>query len=391
MAVSAYKVFVTPLHTNATYGAAVEITDYVISSNFSKIKKSIDAGNYDIGVYTYADLSMTVVNYEGLFNNDTDSESMFYFTRDRAKVQIKYIDEATGTNVVYDGLINDEATLQDLEKDTVKFRILSLDSIFRKVKVLGGLINDNDTVSAALKSLLNRPAITAVIPYNAAKVTVGYDAIINDATPFSQKDSRNVLELLLNASGSVFYIDSVGEMTVKDRSVLTKTAVSLFGPGDEFQRDNIIKVKNYNDGLQRTFNTITVNETTSTDETFVDRYGVNIKSHSFDFITATTTYTGIADYYLGQFKQPKVEMVVYVKTDLAKTINILDPIIVDYKKLHKMYDNNRIPFAGTAIAGTDVAPYIIGGLEITPNITWKVIGVEHNTKAFITALRLRQS
>jgi hypothetical protein len=391
MAVSYYQVFITPLETNSTYGDPIEVSDYVIAKSFNKIKQSIDAGSYDIGIYTYSDLALTFANYDGRFNDETDSASMFPFTRDRAKVQVKYIDESAGTNIVYEGLINDEATLQDFEKDTVKVRVLSLDSIFRKVKVAGGLINNSSSFSTAIKAVLNRPSITAVLGYDAGKVSVGYDGTIDDSTPFSQKDSRTVLELLLNASGSVFYIDSSGDMVVQDRSVLVKSALELFGAGDPYQRDNITKINNYNNGLQRTFNTVTVNDNTSTDDTYVDRYGIGLKTYTFDFVTSSVTATAIADYYVGQFKTPKAELVVHVKTEIAKSVGILDPVTIDYRKRHKAYPGSKVPIANSTVAGVDKSPFIIGGVKITPNKTWKVIGIEHNTKTFTTALRLREA
>ncbi len=421
MSIAFYTILVTPLKTNTTYGTQVDISDFVIANNFKKIKQSIDSGSYDIGIYTYADLNLTLVNYDGRFNDETDSASMFYFTRDRAKVQVKYTNEAGSQTTIYDGLINDEATLQDFENDTVKIRVLSLDSIFRKVKVSGGLINDGSLFSDAIKALLNRPSITSILGYDATKISVGYDGSINDAVPFSEKDSREVLERLLNASGSVFYIDNSGDMVVKDRSVTTFSLVytdltddlgvvleddqgdalqsatfsgellELFGAGDPFQRDNITKIKNYNNGLQRTFNTVTVNEQTATDSTFVNRYGIGLKTYNFDFITNSATATAIAEYYVGQFKVPKPELEVFVKTDVANGINILDPVSIDYRKRHKSYKGNKIPLAGSSIAGSEKTPYIVGGIKITPNKTWKVIGIEYDTKTFLTALRLRQT
>jgi len=391
MSIAFYTILVTPLQTNTTYGDQVDISDFVIVRKFNKIKQSVDSGSYDIGIYTYADLSLTLTNYDGRFNDETDSSSMFYFTRDRAKIQVKYTNDAGVVSVIYNGLINDEATLQDFEKDTVKLRVLSQDSIFRKVKVIGGLINDGITFSAAIKAVLNRPKITALLGYDAAKVTVGYDGTIDDSAAFSQKDSRTVLEQLLNASGSVFYIDDSGDMVVSDRSVSGGASLELFGAGDSLQRDNITRIINYNNGLQRTFNTITVNDITSTDETFVERYGIGLKTYTFEFITNTLTATAIADYYLAQFKVPKAELKVYITTDISTGTNILDPVSVDYRKRHKQYKTNKIPLAGSGIAGSEKTPYIVGGVKISPNVVWKVVGIEYETKTFLTALRLREA
>jgi len=418
MAIAFYKVFITPLKSVTTYGSEIDVTDFVIAGGVGKVAQSIDSGSYDIGLYTYADLTINLINYTGLFNDDSDSASMFYYTRDRAKVRVEYIDEDVTTNIVFNGIINDEATQQDFEKATIKIRVLSRDSIFRKTKVSGGLISDGNTATNAIKALLNRPAITAVIGYNASKITVGYDAIIDSAVPFSESDTRTVLESLLNASGSVFYIDTANEMVVSTRAITAvgdialgledgsgdilledgtglilevgAVGLSLYGGGDPLQKDNIITIKNYNTGLQRAFNTITTNEQTATDEEFVTRYGVFIKNYTFKFITTAATSLALSEYILNQFKTPKNELEVTVKTELAKNAAILDSVTVSFALRYKGFDAKKVPLAGSSIAGSDYSPYIIGGIKINGNKDWKIIGITHDTKAFLTTLRLRE-
>lgn len=410
-----YQVFLTPLVKLNVYGNQIDITDYVLLNSFKRIVKSIDNGDYDIGVYTYADLSLTLSNVSRIFNDENDSSSIFCFSRDKAKIQIKYVDEANGANIVYDGLINDEATQQDFSKDQIKFRVLSLDSIFRKVKVLGGLINDDSLFSTALKDLLNRPDITAVLGYNPDKITVGLDATIDNAATFSQLDSRTVLQSLLSASGSVFFIDNDNEMVIKNRDPLSsvdyllqedggkllnedgsfielegKSTLKLYGSGDPYQRDNIVKVQKYNNGLQRTFNTVTVNDSVASDEAFVERYGIGSKDFTFDFILNPTTALAIASYYVGEFKQPKFELEVQVKSEVTKDTSILDKVIVDYKKTYAKYKKQKIPIAGSCKAGEVYAPYITNGSSINSNIIWKVTAINYDTKNFLTTLRLRQ-
>lgn len=415
MSIGFYQVFVTPLKTATVYGSEVEITDFVISGGVSNVSQSIDSGGYDIGLYTYADLTLNLVNYDGRFNDDTFSSSMFYFTRDRAKVRVKYTDQSGDDSIVFNGIINDEATTQDFEKGTIKIRVLSRDSILRKTKVAGGLINNGNTALVALNALLNRPSVTNVMGYNSAKISVGYNAVIDNAVPFSDKDTRTVLELLMNASGSVFYIDDENDMVVSPRTVASGTdyvrdddgsllldddgspmlesivtPLALYGGGDPLQQDNIITIKNFNTGLQRTFNTITVNNQTASDDDYVDRYGVSIKAYTFDFITNPLTAASIAEYILGQFKAPKNELEVIVPTEIAKEAVILDLVTVNFKYRYKGFGENRVPLAGNTVAGSEYAPYIIGGIRLNPNKNWKIIGITHAPKDFLTTLRLRE-
>jgi len=390
MSIPYYQVLVTPLKNINTYGTQIDITEYVLNSNFGKIKKQIDFGNYDIGIYTYSDLAISVVNFDGKFNDETDSASYFYFTRDRAKVKIIYVDESATENTLYEGLINDQATTQNLEKDEVTFRVLSLDSIFNKIKISGGLINGGNSFSTAIKAILNRPGVTSVLGYDESKVNVAYDGAVDDPIPFSEKDSRTVLEQLLNASGSVFYIDSDNDMVVKNRSISATPVLNLYGSGDPFQRDNIVKIDKYNNGLQRTFNTITINDTTSTEDIYVDRYGIGLKTYKFDFIQNAVTDKNIADYYLNQFKVPKRELEVTVKSEVAKDANILDSVTIDSRKRYKPYFTNKIPLAGSSVAGSEKVPHSLGGLVITPNIIFKIIGIEYDIKTLLTVLKLRE-
>lgn len=390
MSIAQYSVYFTPLDELNTYGESVEVTDFVLERSLGKIKQQIDAGDFDIGIYTFSDMTLTMANYDGRFNDETDSASMFYFARDRAKVLITYTDESSNVNNIYEGIINDQATTQDLEKEQVKFRILSRDSIFSKLKVAGGLINDGMSASTAIKALLNRSSITSLLGYDVSKISVGYDAIIDNAAPFSDDDSRGVLIKLLNFSGSVFYIDASGDMVVQDRSVLGIASLNLYGGGDRFQRDNILKIKNYNNGNQRAFNSFKINNVTISDDNFIDRFGLRKKNYNFGFITTLSTETAIAAYYVAEFKAPKKELQVVVKTEIVSDITILAPVVVDYVNRHKGFNGAKIPVAGATIAGQDVVPYSIGGAKILASTNWKVIGIEHDLKKLETTLRLRE-
>ena len=120
MSISNIKVKVTPLKTELEYGDEIDITDYVLANTIGSVDEKIDSGNYDIGLYTYADLTITLANYDGRFNDDTYSSSIFYYTRDRALIVVEFYDTNNTTVALFKGLINDEATIQDFNKDCTK-------------------------------------------------------------------------------------------------------------------------------------------------------------------------------------------------------------------------------------------------------------------------------
>ena len=390
MSISNIKVKVTPLKTELEYGDEIDITDYVLANTIGSVDEKIDSGNYDIGLYTYADLTITLANYDGRFNDDTYSSSIFYYTRDRALIVVEFYDTNNTTVALFKGLVNDEATTQDFNKDIVKLKVLSRDSILRKTNVPGGLINNGSTISSAISKILNRSNITNVLNYDNNLITVGIDSIIDDASVFSDTDTRSTLEKLLNASGSVFRINNNDTMVVSSRDPNIKPNLELFGGGNLLQENNIVNIDKFNDGLQRTFNSFVVNENVVKDDNFINRYGSNIKTYDFKFITSTNTSSVIAEYLLNQFKDPKNELEVTIPIDLSNNLEMLDPVVISFIKKTIGYNGNRVPIAGIAIAGKDLVPYSSNGIIIFSSKKWKIIGIKKDTKNFLATLRLRE-
>ena len=56
-----YKVYFTPRTALNTYGTEGEVSANIVST--SNMKKSIDAADYDIGVFYYGDVKLKVDNY----------------------------------------------------------------------------------------------------------------------------------------------------------------------------------------------------------------------------------------------------------------------------------------------------------------------------------------
>jgi hypothetical protein len=87
---------------------------------------------------------------------------------------------------------------------------------------------------------------------------------------------------------------------------------------------------------------------------------------------------------------PKRELEVTVKSEVAKDANILDSVTIDSRKRYKPYFTNKIPLAGSSVAGSEKVPHSLGGLVITPNIIFKIIGIEYDIKTLLTVLKLRE-
>lgn len=391
-----YEVYITPLIDRNVYGDVVDvtsdinITESIKDGGISKIKREIDNGDYEVGVFVYGDITLTALNYDGKFNQPDDSRSIFRYTRDKAKIYVKFTDTESDTSISFKGIINEEGSKQDFAKHTVKFKVLSLDSAIRKTKVSSGTISNGMSFSSAIKNIINVPDITAVLNYNASYINVDLDLTIDDGSWFDNKPTKEALDALMVVSNSVMVIDSDDYMIVRSRSENTKSIFNFYGEGDLFGRENIIKLTNYNSGLHRSFNSIIYDNIEVGDSALVAEYGSRQKKIDYPFITNDLKKQQIANNILTEFKVQKTELEIDTPTEVAKELNLFDLVAINNPYCYIPYENNKLPIYGASTYGTGVYPIIRGDLKIMPSLAWKVMGFEENPKDFETTIKLRQ-
>lgn len=387
-----YSVYFTPLIRNQTYGTEVDVSDRVLIQGISSIKKSIDDTNYDIGIYTFGDITLRCINADGLFNED-DYRSMFITSRDLTQVRVVFTD-SDGDTVEFRGLINDEATRVNLENDEINFKVLALDSALRTTKVPAGSVANNETVSSAIFSVLNQSRITSVLTLSEANINPDLDVEIDDGSAFENRTVKDAINELLLISNSVFLIDSSNNIIVKSRGEdTTKSVLNLFGKNDIFGRENIIRIGEYNNGRHRMFNSVKVNNTEESNTGFESDFGTRQKSFNVNSITTTSKETTIAERLVDEFKTPKIELEVTIPTTLGKDVDLLDRVSINYPLRLESDSGMFLPVYGITQYGSTDEPYPtqIGSLSINQNIAFKVISIKHNPRQFETTLKLRQS
>ena len=394
-----YTVTMTPLISDDVYGTEVDISDRVELKGFPKIRKSIDAGDYDVGVYSYGDINLTCDNPNGFFNDVDDSRSIFNHVRDRAKVKIKFTEtdksadgEETST-IKFDGLINEEATRQNIEKDSIIFKILSFDSVIRNTKIPSGNVVNGQTFKNAIFAILNTARITSVLGVSLSNINPDLDLTIDDAAPFTNQPSKDGLDSLLRVSNSIMLIDSSNNVIIKSRDEdNTRSILNLFGKHDLHRRENIISINDFNTGLHRLFTSIVINTTDKTDSGLSQELGTRQKKISIDYITDATKEAQIADQLLNEFKSQKLELKITVPTKIVNDLELLDRVSIDYPLRVKPIKDKFFPVIGiTEVADSDFPlPNVFGSIMIHRNTAWKVIQIEENPQKFDTMLKLRQ-
>jgi hypothetical protein len=383
----AYKVYLTPLTAEMTYGTEVEISDYVIASSIGNIRKNTDSDDHVIGEYLLGSVDLTCANFNGEFN-EADPRSFFKYKRDRSKIRVEYFSSLTDSTISFKGLITDEGTSSD--DDTAKLKVLALESILRTVQVSSGAITAGDYFSDAIKAILNKPAITAVLTYSAANISVDFDLTIDDEGPFANISTWDALKQLLIASNSVVYVDNETIMVVP-RDYDSGNISYFYGPGDQLDRENIIDISSYNNGKHRMFNSVTVNGTNYTDDNSRDWFGLSDISFTFDFITDSGKETQISRNLVNQFRYPRIEFEITVTTDLANELGFFDTTGVAHPMRLKPCCNYDASLWGVALYNTSSDVYNInfGGVIIPGRLAFKMIQRTENPKDFTTRIKLR--
>ncbi len=385
MTEKAYRVYMTPLIDEMTYGTEIEISDFVSASNVGNIRKNTDSDDYTIGEYLIGSVDLTCANYNGEFN-ESDPRSFFQYKRDQAKIRIIYQSSLSSTTISFRGLISEEGTNADDE--FIKIKVLALESILMKVQVSGGSISAGDLFSKAIKALLNQSQITAVLTYDPDEIDIDLDLVIDDEAPFSNISVWEALKQLLIASNSVVYIDNE-TINVKKRSTDTGKISYFYGPGDTLDRENIINITDYNNGAHRLFNSIMINDTVYTDSTSVTWFGLKQKDFTLEFITDSGKELQIARNLVNQFRYPRIEFKMTVTTDLANEVGFFDTIGVSHPIRSKPCSGLDASMWDTAKWDTDVYNVNFGGVAIDGRLAFQMIQRTDNPKDFTTTIKLR--
>ncbi len=385
-----YRVYLTPRTRRNVYGTEVEITDRVELRGLKDLVKSIDAGDYDVGVYSFSDVAVDCDNSDGYFADPFDPRSLFRYSRDLAKVRVVYFADDVETTT-FRGLVNDEASRNEVNSDTLTLRILGRDSGIRKTKVLTGTVSNGMTIKAAITAILDRDEITSILTVDPANIEPDENGTVDDGSELNDMPTKEALEELLLVSNSVLMITDDDELVVTSREPTAVDVLELYGKGDLQGRENIISITNFNSGLHRMFNTISINDTVVSDENSLLNYGTRKKELTIDWLTDGGNITTLAQRVLREWKVPKIELEVTVASSLVKEAELLDRVSIDYPLLLRPA-GPFLPIYGVTVYGDANSPYPFasGSVIISPALGFKIIEIRESPKDFTTQLKLRQ-
>lgn len=378
-----YSCHISPLLANG-YGEEIDVTQYVLRNGFKKIDQTIDNSDYIVGAFSYNSLNLKLTNHTGLFSFPAISNSIFTRTRDRAIVTIRFNDRT-----VFKGLINEEATREEIQRAMIKLQVLSEDSVLRKTYIASGTIARNAKFSDAIRSIFSLSEVSSILRLGNLDLTV--DETIDEVTALEGRSCRDSINDLLNVAGSVMSVNN-SVVTIGPRSNSGRSRRVVYGDSDPLRRRPVIfNIKDYNTGMHRLFNSVSINGHRVIDQGSINAYGLRERDNfEYPFLTNPEKIDRVAKNILNEFRYPKEEMKILFLTEEIGDLELSDNLALNFNPLVKPAKDSRLPLYGSAKYGEGRYPFVNPGPSFAPTVLWNVYGKTERPQDYLTEIKLRR-
>lgn len=400
------RVYINPFDSLGTYTGYEEVTKYVNDKNFT-LKRKVDNDDYNVGVFKYNNIGLTLNNSKGIFSDVDNIRSMFAYKRSGSKVKITW-DLSTKDNLcgvaetdysyiseevtIFEGLLSDQGTKTEIRQQDINFAVLGMESIFSEVETPFSILANGDNANDIIFDCLNQTEITDLLTVDYINVSLSINPSVDAVADLENTTVKEALDFLLEVSNSILYIkDSTVYVTA--RTAAASVGHTFYGQGAIDGIEDIIKIDSIRQGLNKTFNFLTWQDTTlsNQDASSVTLYGLRKKEISFSGITNNTTRTNIMTDIKDEFKLPKQEMVLKAALtyDLID-LEILDRVAIIYPNVYFPATDAGLPIYGVAIFGEAVLPYGEWSLTLDDTTNFKILGKDISIKSEVITFYLRE-
>lgn len=405
---SRFRVYLKQFDENGAYVSDfTEITRDV--SSLGALSQQLDNTDYGIGVYRNSGFSITMRNDAGTYGEADTLKSVFKYKRSDSIIKITWdfrdydlicgffspgAEVLTEEVEIFRGLISEVSSSSDIMSQDVKFQVLGYETLFEREVVPYDDITNGDNISDILYTILNQTKITSLLTVDALNISVGVDNAIDDKTSLENKTVKEVLDRLLFVSNSVLKI--VGTTVyISNRDETASDQYAFYGQASNLGLENIINIKKFRDGLNRTFNFWAWEETAlfAQDLTSVGKYGV-IKNTIKDEVisdSSTAKITAILEDNRDEFSFPLQEFELDTPVNYETLeLNLLDKVSVDYPTVYTPADNNPLPRYGVDVYEDPVYPFEQWSLNISNADRFKIISKRIDTSKSVITFGLRK-
>jgi hypothetical protein len=372
--------------------------------------KALDSSEYNIGVFRFGSVKLTLRNDHGKYLDETSIRSIFPVKRQDTKIKITFdinprplcvgffrAGECGPLNnevTVFEGLITEITANSNIDEQEVAFDVLGFESIFDRVSVPYSSIGATDNISDVLETILDQSEITDLLTVSASNINPGLDQALDnkdDLENTTVKEALDNQELLL-LSSSVLQIKD-GAVVVSSREPTAEVQFNFYGQASELGAENILDVKNFRYGVNKTFNFWTWEDTSLTAEeaTSIAKFGVRKKELSSNLITNSTKIQNILDENLDDFANPKIELNLTTKLDdTTLSLELLDKVDIDYPTVFVAESGETLPVWGQVKWGAFKWPLGKWSLTLNQLTKFKIMSRQINLKDETIVFELRE-
>jgi hypothetical protein len=292
---------------------------------------------------------------------------------------------------MFEGLINDEATKQSVNGQTINFQCFGFEYLLQRIEVPYSSISNGSAFDTVIFTMLNQAPFNTYVTVAFANIDVGNVITIDDKSDLENKTVLEALNNILIAANAVLYI-SGGVVYTSAREESVTTQYTFYGQASNNGIENIEDIKDYRNGLNRVFNYFTWKDTTllSEDATSVALNGVRKKEIDLPIVTNNTSRASILSGIKTEFSTAKKELELICKFNEERLLlNMLDKVIIDFPNITFTSEGALIPIWGGAIYGTDKYPLYDAAFSLSTAEYFKIIGMQYNLTTERMTLRMR--
>lgn len=395
-----------PFKIDGEYGDEIDITKEIDFSSISNISQQVDNSEYLVGVLTYNEFTLKLINDHGKFSTPENAKSIFGVKRKNSLFRLYWQRETyppvCGLAIagissfspkirIYEGLINDSATKEDVKTQKVTFKVLSLESIVDQVEVVNGTISNGDTLKEALIAILDQELITDLFELNSENWILPVNETLDNAQALSNKKGKEGLDELLLMSNSVFYIKD-RKINIVPRDASAESKMTFYGPASNEGISNIKNISAIRTGENQAYNYWTWDGDVLkvTNASSIADIGVRKKKIKSEVITENSKRTTILAALASEHGDKKQGLKLTVPLDY-KNIELFffDKINIDYPTVYKAGEGKEIPVYDISKYGEASYPIKKHALTIDKTKDWKIKGIEINPKNNLIEFNLK--
>jgi hypothetical protein len=406
--VSRVRVYLKSYDANGDlWSEFLEITKYVDIGSIGTLSQQLDNTEFDIGIVRNSNISLRVFNGSGLFSTPDIPESLFRFQRNDSIVRITWnetdYDLQAGffnscgerlceDKVIFEGLINDDASNDSASQQLVTFQVLGYESLLSRMKAPFADINNGDTLASVFYKCLNQSPLVDFVSVDAANIDLDTNISIDDRTSLENLSVLEALRRLMLLANSVLYIDPTNTLYVQPRVESASVRYTFYGPGSDNGIENIVDLSDVRSGVNRVFNFVTWAETSlvQSDESSLSLNGTRIKQVDSEIVTDSSKRNTILSNILSEFKNAKKEIMLKSVTDCdVAELFLLDKVAIDFPTIPVESAEGDLPLYDSALYDSAFYPQGLFNISIEMLDNWKIIERKFDVKNEIFHFRLR--